>query len=95
MDEFRSSFVRLCRENRIDPQESVIQQLRRNQDPHHRGHASQSITTPRRTTAGSCLDLSTTSLTTQTCSVLGATLATDRTIVQVKLADCMIGDEGM
>ncbi|XP_072029970.1 leucine-rich repeat-containing protein 45-like [Amphiura filiformis] len=93
MDEFRSNFVRLCRENRIDPQESVVAQLRKGQDVLHRSHSSKSVATQRKT-SGKCLDLSTTSLTTQTCSVLGAALASDRTIVQVKLADCMIGDEG-
>ena len=86
MDELRTNFVRLCRENGLDPQESVVAQLRRSQDLHRRGRSSRK--------SGTCLDLSTTSLTAQTCSVLGAVLGTDRTIVQVKLADCMIGDDG-
>lgn len=94
MDEFRSSYVKLCRENRLDPQESVLLQLRRPTDANSRGRSSKSVTPRGTTSSGPCLNLSTTSLTTHTCSVLGATLATDHTVVHVTLADCMIGDEG-
>ena len=43
---------------------------------------------------GVTLDLSTTSLTAQTCAILGEALAKDCLFVELKLSDCMIGDDG-
>lgn len=40
-------------------------------------------------------DLSTNSLTAKTCAVLGKVLASDRTFVELKFADCMLSEDGM
>lgn len=80
MDEFKATYLILCRENHVEPQESVVELLRSSK--HSPGSSR-----PR-------LDLSTTSLSTETCAVLGKALSVDRHFVDIKLADCMIGDEG-
>ncbi|XP_022091462.1 leucine-rich repeat-containing protein 45-like [Acanthaster planci] len=97
MEDFRTSYLRLCKENSLEPQQSVLSRL---------SHTKQGQTavgkSPRGTPSakvaqgshGAVLDLSTTSLTVQTCSVLGAALAKDCLVGELRLSDCMIGDEG-
>ncbi|XP_002731112.1 leucine-rich repeat-containing protein 45-like [Saccoglossus kowalevskii] len=81
MDEFKATYLRLCKDNHVEPQDSVVELLR--SCKHSPGSTR------------SRLDLSTTSLSTETCAVLGKALSADRLFVEVKLADCMIGDEGV
>lgn len=40
------------------------------------------------------LNLSTNSLSPKTCHVLGKVIATDRTFVEIKFADCMLSEDG-
>ncbi|XP_038064396.1 leucine-rich repeat-containing protein 45-like [Patiria miniata] len=96
MEDFRTSYLRLCKENRLEPQQSVLSHLSHGKHTETSGGRS-----PRGTPSkmgpgnhGVVLDLSTTSLTVQTCSVLGAALAKDCLYGELRLSDCMIGDEG-
>ncbi|XP_077980716.1 leucine-rich repeat-containing protein 45-like [Glandiceps talaboti] len=81
MDEFKATYLRLCKDNHVSPQESVMEVLRSSK---HSPGSSRSR-----------LDLSTTSLSTETCAVLGKALSADRLFVEINFADCMIGDEGI
>ncbi|XP_070580295.1 leucine-rich repeat-containing protein 45-like [Ptychodera flava] len=81
MDEFKATYLRLCKDNHVEPQESVVELLKASK---HSPGSSRSR-----------LDLSTTSLSTETCAVLGKALSGDRLFVEVNLSDCMIGDEGI
>lgn len=40
------------------------------------------------------LNLSTNSLSPKTCHVLGKVIATDRTFLEIKFADCMLSEDG-
>ena len=93
MDSFRVVYLQICRENGVSPQQSVLDQL----DPDSKSSLHRSGSRSSKTKSRSSLtilDLSTTSLTMQTCSVLGRALATDHIIQELRLSDCMIGDEG-
>ncbi|XP_071797513.1 leucine-rich repeat-containing protein 45-like [Asterias amurensis] len=104
MEDFRSNYLRLCKENNLNPQESVLNQLKqvRHSGTHSktpRGNALASSILGSSTkidtgVVGVTLDLSTTSLTAQTCAILGEALAKDCLFVELKLSDCMIGDDG-
>lgn len=41
------------------------------------------------------LDLSTNSLSPKPCHILGKVIATDRTFLEYKFADCMLSEDGM
>lgn len=97
MESFKAVYLQVCRENGVSPQQSVLDQLgpAPGKGPglgsaHHRRTGSSST----RSSSSTAMDLSTTSLTAQTCSVLGTALATNHSFQQLRLADCMIGDEG-
>ncbi|PVD37436.1 hypothetical protein C0Q70_00026 [Pomacea canaliculata] len=81
MDEFRLTYVRLCKENHTEPQDVVVEKLKSLEQTGGKG----------RTT----LDLSTHSLSPKTCAVLGKVLATDRNFTEVKFADCMLSDDAV
>ncbi|XP_041473146.1 leucine-rich repeat-containing protein 45-like [Lytechinus variegatus] len=92
MDSFKMVYLQVCRENGIAPQQSVLDQL----DPEAKSslYRSGSRSSTRSRSSLTTLDLSTTSLTAQTCSVLGRALSTNHIFQELRLSDCMIGDEG-
>ncbi|XP_035694895.1 leucine-rich repeat-containing protein 45-like [Branchiostoma floridae] len=80
MDEFRRLYLQLCKDHDTEPQESVLQQVKElGSSPKH---------------GPSRLDLSTISLHVDTCAVLGKALSTDRSFSEIRLADCMLNEEG-
>ncbi|KAK3586009.1 hypothetical protein CHS0354_033126 [Potamilus streckersoni] len=81
MEDFRHTYVRLCRENHIETQDTVINQLKSFE---HSTKKDKNV-----------LDLSTCSLTGKTCAVLGKILATDRSFLEVKFADCMLSEDAI
>ncbi|CAH2291814.1 leucine-rich repeat-containing 45 [Pelobates cultripes] len=78
MDELQRSYVRLCHERGSEPQEAVLRQLEG----------------ARETAGGGRLDLSTQSLSMDSCEVLGILLQNDVTFTHVTLNDCMLSEEG-
>uniref|UniRef100_A0A673GKT0 Leucine rich repeat containing 45 n=1 Tax=Sinocyclocheilus rhinocerous TaxID=307959 RepID=A0A673GKT0_9TELE len=78
MEDFRRSYLRLCKEGGIDTQESVLAQL---QDT-------------RTVTGSCRLDLRGQSITVDTCSVLGRVLQNDAVFTEILLSDCMLSEEG-
>uniref|UniRef100_A0A8C7FCN5 Leucine rich repeat containing 45 n=1 Tax=Oncorhynchus kisutch TaxID=8019 RepID=A0A8C7FCN5_ONCKI len=79
MEDFRRTYLRLCKEGGVDPQESVLAQLQET-----RGAA-----------AGSRLDLRGHSLSVDTCAVLGRVLHKDTLFTELALSDCMLTEEGI
>uniref|UniRef100_A0A8C2AUK1 Leucine rich repeat containing 45 n=1 Tax=Cyprinus carpio TaxID=7962 RepID=A0A8C2AUK1_CYPCA len=79
MEDFRRSYLRLCKEGGIDAQESVLAQL----------HDARTVTGSCR------LDLRGQSITVDTCSVLGRVLQSDAVFTEVLLSDCMLSEEGV
>uniref|UniRef100_A0A673WLN9 Leucine rich repeat containing 45 n=1 Tax=Salmo trutta TaxID=8032 RepID=A0A673WLN9_SALTR len=79
MEDFRRTYLRLCKEGGVEPQESVLAQLQET-----RGVA-----------AGSRLDLRGHSLSVDTCAVLGKVLHKDTLFTELALSDCMLTEEGM
>uniref|UniRef100_A0A672P4S1 Leucine rich repeat containing 45 n=1 Tax=Sinocyclocheilus grahami TaxID=75366 RepID=A0A672P4S1_SINGR len=78
MEDFRRSYLRLCKEGGTDAQESVLAQL----------HDS------RTGTGSCRLDLRGQSVTVDTCSVLGRVLQSDAVFTEILLSDCMLSEEG-
>ncbi|ROJ44599.1 Leucine-rich repeat-containing protein 45 [Anabarilius grahami] len=78
MEDFRRSYLRLCKEGGVDTQESVLAQL---QDT-------------RTATGSWRLDLSGQSVSADTCGVLGRALQNDTLFTEVILSDCMLSEEG-
>lgn len=85
---FRDTFLQVCKESRVEPQESILKHL-------HGDHEDIRGSSNKTKKLVQALDLSTSSLSPQTCNVLGKALATDHFFTELKLSDCMIGDEGM
>uniref|UniRef100_A0A671LVA0 Leucine rich repeat containing 45 n=1 Tax=Sinocyclocheilus anshuiensis TaxID=1608454 RepID=A0A671LVA0_9TELE len=79
MEDFRRSYLRLCKEGGIDTQESVLAQL----------HDTRTVTGSCR------LDLRGQSITVDTCSVLGRVLQNDAVFTEILLSDCMLSEEGV
>ncbi|XP_016102042.1 leucine-rich repeat-containing protein 45 [Sinocyclocheilus grahami] len=79
MEDFRRSYLRLCKEGGTDAQESVLAQL----------HDS------RTGTGSCRLDLRGQSVTVDTCSVLGRVLQSDAVFTEILLSDCMLSEEGV
>ncbi|XP_018090541.1 leucine-rich repeat-containing protein 45 isoform X2 [Xenopus laevis] len=79
MDEFKRLYVCMCQERGSEPQESVLGQLKEINKSAKRGH----------------LDLSTKSISQDSCQVLGILLQNDVTFTQVLLSDCMISEDGL
>ncbi|KAK3089984.1 hypothetical protein FSP39_008219 [Pinctada imbricata] len=80
MDDFRHTYLRLCKDNHVEPQDCVLNQLK--------GFESAKKFKP-------VLNLSTNSLSSKTCHVLGKVIATDRTFVEYKFADCMLSEDAI
>ncbi|KAK7134220.1 hypothetical protein R3I93_017586 [Phoxinus phoxinus] len=78
MEDFRRSYLRLCKEGGIDTQESVLAQL----------HDTRTVTGVCR------LDLSGQSVGVDTCGVLGRALQNDTLFTEIILSDCMLSEEG-
>ncbi|XP_041363467.1 leucine-rich repeat-containing protein 45-like [Gigantopelta aegis] len=81
MEEFKHTFVRLCKDNHVDVQDCVTDKLK-----------SFSSGSGKEKTV---LDLSANSLTAKTCAVLGKVLSLDRTFLEVKFADCMLNEDAI
>ncbi|XP_064423500.1 leucine-rich repeat-containing protein 45 [Latimeria chalumnae] len=79
MEDFRITYVRLCKENGVEPQESVLSQLHNMRDAAGRTR----------------LDLATQSLTVDTCAALGKALQNDVLLTEVVLSDCMLPEDGV
>ncbi|NP_001184030.1 leucine-rich repeat-containing protein 45 isoform 1 [Xenopus tropicalis] len=79
MDEFKRLYVFMCQERGSEPQESVLSQMKEIRE-----------STKRRQ-----LDLSTQSISQESCQVLGILLQNDVTFTQVLLSDCMISEDGL
>ncbi|RXM33829.1 Leucine-rich repeat-containing protein 45 [Acipenser ruthenus] len=79
MEDFRRTYLRLCKENGLEPQESVLNQLH---DVRAAGDSAR-------------LDLATQSLSVDTCAVLGRVLSNDVLFAEVVLSDCMLSEEGV
>ncbi|XP_059173712.1 leucine-rich repeat-containing protein 45-like [Physella acuta] len=80
MQDFRHTYIRLCKDHHIDPQDCVLEKLKSLAV----GSSSKAV-----------LDLSTNSLTPKTCAVLGKVLASDRTFVEIKFSDCMLAEDAI
>ncbi|XP_033749782.1 leucine-rich repeat-containing protein 45-like [Pecten maximus] len=79
MESFKHVFMRLCKENHIEPQDCVLAQLK-SFDSGKGKHV---------------LDLSTNSLSAKTCHALGKAIATDKNFREIKFADCMLSEDGV
>ncbi|MBN3280164.1 LRC45 protein, partial [Polyodon spathula] len=79
MEDFRKTYLRLCKESGLEPQESILNQL------HNVRAAGDSAR----------LDLSTQTLSVDTCAVLGRVLYNDVLFTEVVLSDCMLTEEGV
>ncbi|XP_076856907.1 leucine-rich repeat-containing protein 45 isoform X2 [Brachyhypopomus gauderio] len=78
MEEFRRTYLRLCKEAGTEPQESLVAQL------HETRSAASSVR----------LDLTGQSLTVESCCVLGRALQKDNLFTELVLSDCMLSEEG-
>ncbi|XP_071814892.1 leucine-rich repeat-containing protein 45-like [Apostichopus japonicus] len=87
--DFRTNFLQICKDNHIQPQESILSYLDGSLGDINK-HGSMKTSK-----LSSTLDLSTCSLSPETCEVLGRVLASDHYYSELKLSDCMIGDEGV
>ncbi|KAJ8318587.1 hypothetical protein KUTeg_003678, partial [Tegillarca granosa] len=79
MEDFKHTFLRLCRDNNIEPQDCVVSQLKRLESPRSKP----------------VLDLSTNSLSAKTCNILGKVINTDRTFIEYKFADSMLSEDAI
>ncbi|XP_064604350.1 leucine-rich repeat-containing protein 45-like [Liolophura sinensis] len=79
MEEFRHTFVRLCRDNHIEAQECVLTALK----------------SAEQTPSTAVLNLSTNNVSAKNCAALGKVLATDRTFVELRLSDCMLTEDAV
>ncbi|XP_067914277.1 leucine-rich repeat-containing protein 45 [Heterodontus francisci] len=78
MDDFKRTYLCLCKEACIEPQECILNQLHDVCDGNSRKR----------------LDLSTQSLSVDTCAVLGKALTNDIVFTEILLCDCMLNEEG-
>lgn len=78
---FKQTYIALCKEYHVEPQESVLGEIKAAQLSPKKG--------------GALLNLSTHSLGVKTCSVLGKALSTDRVFTEIRLNDCMLPEEGV
>ncbi|XP_063817298.1 leucine-rich repeat-containing protein 45 [Pseudophryne corroboree] len=79
MDELKRLYIRMCQEKGSDPQEAVLRELQEMRETSGKGK----------------LDLSTQSLSMESCQVLGLLLQDDVTFSHVILSDCMLSEEGL
>ncbi|XP_067100729.1 leucine-rich repeat-containing protein 45 isoform X1 [Osmerus mordax] len=78
MEDFRRTYLRVCKEGGVEPQESILAQLQGS----------------RGALESSRLDLRGHSLSADTCSVLGRVLQKDTLFIELALSDCMLSEEG-
>lgn len=78
MEDFRRAYLRLCKEAGVEPQESLLAQLKE----------------ARAAAGGGRLDLSGQSVTVESCAVLGKVLQKDTLFTELVLSDCMLSEEG-
>ncbi|XP_072339528.1 leucine-rich repeat-containing protein 45 isoform X2 [Scyliorhinus torazame] len=78
MDDFKRTYLCLCKEACVEPQECILNQLRDGCDGNLRKR----------------LDLSTQSLSVDTCAILGKVLMNDIVFTELTLCDCMLNEEG-
>ncbi|XP_038633085.1 leucine-rich repeat-containing protein 45 isoform X1 [Scyliorhinus canicula] len=78
MDDFKRTYLCLCKEACVEPQECILNQLRDGCDGNLRKR----------------LDLSTQSLPVDTCAILGKVLMNDIVFTELTLCDCMLNEEG-
>ncbi|XP_039272480.2 leucine-rich repeat-containing protein 45-like [Styela clava] len=81
MEDFRGAYLRICKENYIEPQESVLERI-------------QSLAHPDIISPG-VLDLTSYTLTIGTCCALGKALSHDIGFSEMLLTDCMLNEEGV
>ena len=81
MTDFREKYSRLCRDNRVEPLPTILEQARESCDNGGALLRNQ-------------LDLSTLCLSVGQCVVLAKCLRTDDTFTHLKLTDCILNDEG-
>ena len=86
MEDFRRTFVRVCKEAGVEPQESVLARLL--QERRSGGGAGGGGGGEAR------LDLSGQSLSADTCLALGRVFQSDSVFTEVSLCDCMLSEEG-
>ncbi|XP_075072889.1 leucine-rich repeat-containing protein 45 [Mixophyes fleayi] len=79
MDELKRLYIRMCQEKGSDPQDAVLKELQEMRETSGKGK----------------LDLSTQSLSMESCQVLGLLLRNDVTFSHVILSDCMLSEEGL
>uniref|UniRef100_A0A4W4E5L0 Leucine rich repeat containing 45 n=1 Tax=Electrophorus electricus TaxID=8005 RepID=A0A4W4E5L0_ELEEL len=78
MEDFRRTYLRLCKEAGTEPQESLLAQLYET----------------RAAASGARLDLTGQSLMVESCCVLGRALQKDILFTELVLSDCMLSEEG-
>ncbi|XP_078257239.1 leucine-rich repeat-containing protein 45 [Rhinoraja longicauda] len=78
MEDFKRTYLRLCKECCIEPLDCILNQLNETCD----GNVKKR------------LDLSTQSLSVDTCAVLGKVLMNDIVFTEIMLCDCMMNEEG-
>lgn len=81
MEEFKHAYLRLCKEHRLETQDSVINTLK---SLEHSSKKEKLV-----------LNLSTNSLTAKTCAVLSKVIAADHVFVEYKFADCMLSEDAV
>ncbi|XP_041671827.1 leucine-rich repeat-containing protein 45 [Cheilinus undulatus] len=77
MDDFRRTYLRLCKEGGVEPQESIVAHLQESRMSAH----------------GCRLDLSGQSLTAETCSMLAQAFQNDTVFTEVSLSECLLSEE--
>lgn len=81
VEEFKHGFVRLCKEHGLEAQDCVVNLLK---SLEHSSKKERLV-----------LNLSTNSLTSKTCAVLGKIIAADHIFAEYKFADCMLSEDAV
>ena len=84
MEDFRRTFMRVCKEVGVEPAESVLARLLQERRGGDGGSGG----------GGARLDLSGQSLSADTCLALGRVFQNDSVFTEVLLSDCMLSEEG-
>ncbi|XP_014679202.1 PREDICTED: leucine-rich repeat-containing protein 45-like [Priapulus caudatus] len=81
MEEFRNTYLQLCKAHNVDAQDCVLDAMTRSSAVNQN--------------SGIILDLSTNGLTAATCQILGKVLSSSRNIQGLHLNDCMLPEPGV
>ncbi|XP_060581578.1 leucine-rich repeat-containing protein 45-like [Ruditapes philippinarum] len=81
VEEFKHGFIRLCKEHGLEAQDCVVNLLK---SMEHTSKKEKLV-----------MNLSTNSLTSKTCAVLGKIIAADHTFAEYKFADCMLSEDAV